>query len=192
MMEIIDRDAPVIQRDWQGRMEVVNSLGVNILSSRQIVVPTPFEIVISTTIPFYIRNFSSHSDVISSLVKKQIQVEDWKFLNDDETLKSNLLSVMSENNVLIARFKQSLSDSISVRKKDCRDVLFRSLNYIKLTSTPERYDDNSNITKEVQIEIKERLQKTYVEDLKTKRPRIIDGEKLGPRPLQTEQSSSGR
>ena len=50
----------------------------------------------------------------------------------------------------------------------------------------------SELNKGVQIEIKERLQKTYVEDLKTKRPRIIDGEKLGPRPLQTEQSSSGR
>ena len=150
-MELKDKDANSIERDWEGRMEVVSSIGIKIEGFQSEIVPTPFENIVSCTVPFYIKTFSSHSEVLENLIKKLLQSSDWDYLSNNDESKNEIISLLSTHDTLLSRFRQCLSDNISLRKKDSKDELFRLLHFTKLTSTPDRFQNISNTSKSYQV-----------------------------------------
>ena len=54
--------------------------------------------------------------------------------------------------LLLSRFRQCISDNISLRKKDSKDELFRLLDFTKLTSTPDRFENIRTTSKSYQVE----------------------------------------
>lgn len=131
-LEIKDLNGEYIERSWKGRMEIVNDFGIPIDKDGTLCVPTPFEVVINSTSALYIPTYSNMRDLIKELCLKLMEDNEWAYISSRLEIKKKTLNLISNNQVMISRLKQLISDCISNRKRQSRDALFCSLEYFSL------------------------------------------------------------
>ena len=154
-MEVKFTVESVKQREWAGRMVKVSEYGIqqgdtsNNQSYKFIPVLVPE--VISCLDVFYIRSFNSIEAVLVRLTKDVLKEEAWKSFIENQSLVTNAVSSISTDKTMISRVKQSLSDSISNKKRAVRDELFCLLKYFALKSSHDRRKDKPLFTKAEEI-----------------------------------------
>ena len=95
--------------------------------------------VLSSIDVFYIRSYDSVESVISSITSNILDTsEEWIAFCRSESQKTETLHALCTDKTLISRVKQSLSDSVSNRKRLVRDELFCCLKYFSLKSSHDR------------------------------------------------------
>ena len=88
-MEVVDWDDEFIVLDWKGNAEIVDELGLKVNGVNELEVPTPKEMFLNSTSPYYIKTYSNIHEVLQKLVTKQLQEHDWKCLAADDDKKRN-------------------------------------------------------------------------------------------------------
>ena len=152
-MEVVDRDDEFIVRDWEGRVEIVGELGLKVNGVNEQVVPTPKEMVLNSTNPYYIKTYSSIQEVLQTLVTKQLEEYEWKYLAADCDIKKETMDVICRNQVLHGRVRQCLTDSMSIRKRDAKDSFLSELKYYRLLTTQDKSYDYLTDSKETEISL---------------------------------------
>ena len=156
-MELKERLDPVKQRNWTGRMSVVDSHGIVSPSSDNTnsftFVPTVFSAVLSSSNLLYIQSFVSIDMVIAQKVRDILQNQQWSSFRSSSSIETETVNAISNNKVLIAKTKQMISDAFSNRKRAVRDELFISLNYFSLKTSHDRRYDRPLFSKHEEIEI---------------------------------------
>ena len=143
------------QRQWEGRMVKVSEHGIKYGDDSSnfgyLYIPTLVPEVISCLDVFYIRSFSSIENVLAQLTKEVLEQEEWSGFNSNQTQASNAIASISTDKTMVSRVKQSLSDSISNRKRAVRDELFCLLKYFSLKSSHDRRKDKPLFSKQEEI-----------------------------------------
>ena len=143
------------ERQWEGRMVKVTDYGIQhgdpSANSSYKFIPTLVPEVISCLDVFYIRSFSSIESVLAGLTKEVLKEEAWKGFTSNGSLVSNAVSSICTDKTMVSRVKQSLSDSISNKKRAVRDELFCLLKYFALKSSHDRRKDKPLFTKSEEI-----------------------------------------
>ncbi len=152
-MEVVDRDDEFIVRDWKGRAEIVDDLGVKVNGVDEHVVPTPKEMILNSTNPYYIKTYSSIHDVIHTLVTKLLREDDWKYLAADNATKKETLDVICSNHIIRGRVRQLLTDNLSTRKRDAKDSFLSELKYYRLLTFQDKNNDCLTDSKESEISL---------------------------------------
>ena len=141
-MEVVLSDDNVKIRDWTNRIEVVTDYGVRknlVTEGFFLYVPLLVSEVLSSIDVFYIRSYDSVESVISSITGNILNTsEEWIAFCRSASQKTETIQALSTDKTLISRVKQSLSDSVSNRKRLVRDELFCCLNYFSLKSSHDR------------------------------------------------------
>jgi len=130
-------DAKICKWAAAQTMEVV--LSDNTAKTFFMYVPLLVPQVLSSIDVFYIRSYDSVESVISSITSNILDTsEEWIAFCRSESQKTETLHALCTDKTLISRVKQSLSDSVSNRKRLVRDELFCCLKYFSLKSSHDR------------------------------------------------------
>lgn len=141
-MEVLQSEDIPKTRNWMGRMTMVSKHGI--LSRPRDgeesfrFVPTLITSILGSQEVFFIRSFQSYNVVLESVATSLLQQDVWKHYTVPQKARQDTLDAISSNTVLIGKVKQSLSDSISNRKRSVRDELFQVLRYFTLKTSHDR------------------------------------------------------
>jgi len=152
-MVVVDRDAEFIVRDWKGRAEIVDELGLKVNGVDEQVVPTPKEMVLNSTSPYYIKTYSNIQEVVQTLVTKLLEDHDWRYLAADNDTRKETMDVICRNHVIHGRVRQCLTDNLSIRKRDAKDSFLSALKYYRLLTIQDKNNDYLTDSKETEISI---------------------------------------
>ena len=154
-MEIFQDADDVKHRNWDGRMTKVPKYGLpsqgeSGTTSFQFV-PLLVSEVISSMDVFYLRSYSSVESVLAALTTDVLKEEAWYTFGRSPQLVSDAVTAVSTDKTMISRVKQSLTDTVSNRKRSVRDELFCMLRYYSLKSSHDRRTDKPIFSKVEEI-----------------------------------------
>jgi len=156
-------------RKWDCRMEVVSEHGIEIKNRQtgkmHLIVPTFFEKVMLSRDSFYLPSFVSNEVVLRTVVLEVLLEPEWVNFRTTEEVKTETVTEISTNAVMLANMRQKISDSISGRKRNSRDELFQQLHYFSLKSAHDKRRESPLFSKVEEIR---RAKKNLL--------KIVDGE----------------
>ena len=125
-------------RKWAGRCEEVAERGIEVKNhstgATQQYVPPCFQQVVNSKETFHTSCFVSQKDLLLETMDKVLQSTDYINFWTDEDVRKETVAAISENHVMISKMKDTVSSSISARKRDTKDELFHQLHYFSLRS----------------------------------------------------------
>jgi len=119
-------------RHWDGRGTMVDRHGADLGNGVKVVPTSPF--VVASRGAYYTPSIPCEVDIIRFLVDAEMGENDWSDVFSDEDAKSTMVGVLSSNNALKTKLKQSLSDHSSSRKRTARDCFLAAHGYNRLHS----------------------------------------------------------
>ena len=151
-------DSPFPLRNWKGRSETTDNLGITTQQGTIVYPYNPIEV--ATQGGYYLPSCQNPLECLRENSKAEIENEEWNTVFPTEENRVEALNLITSNSILHTKMKQSLSDSCSTRKRQARDHLFLTLNYSKLISRFQSSTDTETDSKTVEIDIaKERLRR---------------------------------
>lgn len=155
IMEIQLSTSPVKIRNWNGRLRDVPELGLEKKSSTgsaSFFIPLLVSENLTSNQSFYLQSYTSLEYVLETLVNEVLGEEEWIGFCGSAELKLSTVQEISTNTLMVGRVRQSLSDSVSNRKRLARDELLNILKYYSLKSSHDRRREIPIHSKEVEIE----------------------------------------
>ena len=157
-MEVSDGCDETRNRNWEGRMDKVRKYGLLLESGDDVgrgvlSMPYVFESVLRSKEQFFIRSFGSYQMVLEKHIAKVLLDPQWSTFNSSPPLRKELISTISNNEVMVGKVKQLLSDSLSNRKRTTRDELFTLLKYYTLRTTHDKRKVVPLHTKQTEISL---------------------------------------
>ena len=146
-------------RRWERRCDFVNDKGVKVADGRMVAPFPPNSLTLQSR--YFTFSFEKEKNLLEEIVKTELRSENWGDIFKTQEEEENCVRSLTENKKLCSKLRCTLSDEMSARKRQTRDLFFSSFGYDSLVTRFVPQNEEQKETRKAEVtEVKSKLLKT--------------------------------